>query len=415
MPAVPYSPLKGFVRDRLPNGLRVLLKPDSTWPLVSAHAWVRVGSVDEAEAQAGISHILEHMVFKGTAHHRAMDISGWVESMGGVINAETAKEYTHYYIDVPSAGASRAIHLLGELLHRASLNRLEWKRECPVILEEIKRRNDDPDSLLWDLLNEAIFASPPLRRAVIGTPATVESVSSDDLTRFYRGHYTASRCVVAVSGDFKPSDMRGWIGREFGAMPAGHSPEARPQGTEGSPPRHIRVQKAVRQSYVAFGFPTPPSSHPDQEALDLIATILGDGRGARLVHTLREEKKLVWSVSAANLTHEGPGIFGIFAECDPRKRGAFTSALEQLLRRLRSHPPTAQEIERAKNVMQTSWLQSLESLHSQAATVGLFAMENHLDRLHQYLPRLLALNSRQIHAAVDRYFNLPLASAVIEA
>src|SRR4029077_19297336 len=121
----------------------------------------------------------------------------------------------HYYIDVPSGGAEKAIHLLGELLFRASLDPQEWARECPVILEEIKRRNDDPDAVLWDLLNEAIFESPPWSRPVIGTPTTVAAVSAEALADFYRKHYTASRCVLSVAGDFEIDRMRLWIQKEF--------------------------------------------------------------------------------------------------------------------------------------------------------------------------------------------------------
>src|SRR5689334_10892734 len=113
------TPLSSFRLHQLPNGLRLYLKEDHRWPLVSFHAWVRVGSIDERDREAGISHVLEHMVFKGTAHYGAVDIARWVESMGGALNAETAKEYTHYYIDVPRRGARKALHILGEMLTRA--------------------------------------------------------------------------------------------------------------------------------------------------------------------------------------------------------------------------------------------------------------------------------------------------------
>src|SRR6185437_9030043 len=140
-----FSPLEGMTSHRLPNGLRIYLKEDHRFPLVSTHAWIRVGSADENDGTAGLSHVLEHMVFKGTAHHGAAEISRWVESLGGGMNAETAREYTHYYIDVPREGAEKSVHLVAELLCRASLAQAEWKRERPVILEEMKRRNDDPD------------------------------------------------------------------------------------------------------------------------------------------------------------------------------------------------------------------------------------------------------------------------------
>src|SRR5581483_475131 len=174
-----FQPLANTQFFTLPNGLQVYLKPERQAPLVSAQAWVRVGSVDEPRSEAGLSHVLEHMLFKGTKRFSAEDISRWIESLGGSLNAETSREYTHYYVDVPAAGARQAVILLSELLYRAKLDAGEWKRECPVILEEIKRRNDDPESLLWDLLNETLYTNPRLAQPVIGSPATVASVSAE--------------------------------------------------------------------------------------------------------------------------------------------------------------------------------------------------------------------------------------------
>ncbi len=411
-----FSPLQKVQRFTFPNGLRVFLKEDHAWPLVSAQAWVRVGSMDEAASQAGISHVIEHMVFKGTAHYAAAQISRWVEKAGGALNAETSREYTHYYIDVPSPGARQAVALLGELLHRARFDPREWKKECPVILEEIKRRNDDPDSLLWDLLSESLFEDPALSRPVIGSPESVAALTRETLYRYYRDRYSARRCTVVVAGDFKTREMLAWLKKAFRGMPAGPAPEERQIRVTQALPRHVIRQKPVRQSYVAYGFPTPPGIHPDHEALDLAAAILGDGRSSRLVRALREEKQLAWSISASNLTHEGPGLFTIFAECDPARRKSLSAALAQMLERFWRFPPGPKEIARAKNMIQTSWLQSFETFHSQAATVGLFAMENQLERLENYLPRLLKITPAHLRSVIDRYFNrLVLGSAVIEA
>lgn len=410
-----FSPLDRVEEHRLPNGLRIYLKEDHQSPLVSAHAWIRIGSVDEQASQAGISHILEHMVFKGTTHHKAEEISRWVEALGGGLNAETAKEYTHYYIDVPSAGAKKAVHLLAELLTRATFDPEEWERECPVILEEIKRRNDDPETHLWDLLNEALFEDLQRRRPVIGYPNTVQSVTVDGLKRYYGSHYNALESALVVVGDFNRRQMLSWLQREFRGMPKGERRLVRPRSEVRATNREIRIQKAVKQTYLAMGFLTPDSGHPDHEALDLLASILGDGRGARLVHHVREQQKLVWSISAANLTQEGPGIFAVFAECDAKKRASAVRAIREQWMRLRRMPPTASEITRAKNILQTAWLQGFETYHNQASTLGHFALEHQLDRLKDYLPRILALTRSDLTRVIHRYASLPLASAIIEA
>src|SRR4051812_46223148 len=151
------------------------------------------------------------MLFKGTEHFRADEISRWIESLGGSLNAETSKEYTHYYIDVPAHGARQAVTLLAEFLYRATFDPEEWRRECPVILEEMKRRNDDPEAMLWDIFNEALYAHPRLRQPVIGYAETVEAVTPASLRAFYKKHYHADRMLLVIAGDFELPQMRSWI------------------------------------------------------------------------------------------------------------------------------------------------------------------------------------------------------------
>jgi len=406
--------LRGVRRLKLANGLRVCLRHVPAWPVVSVHGWVGVGSIDEEASESGLSHILEHMVFKGTRRRRAAEISRWVEAQGGALNAETSREYTHFYVDVPSEGTQAAVELLGGLLCGATLEPGEWARECPVILEEIKRRHDDPDSLLWDLLNESLYADPRWRRPVIGSPETVRAVTADQVRRFYRRHYTVDRCVVTVVGDFDEKDVRRWLERAFSSMPAVGAPRT-PRDTDAASPRPVpvRMQKPVRQSYAAYGFCTPPASSDDHDALDLLATILGDGRNARLVERLREDQRLVWSIGVSNLTHEGPGLFGVFAECDVDKERLLSGALDREWQRLRHSPPSAVEIARAKNLMQAAWWQSFETVHSQAATLGLYALEDQLDRLSSYWNRIRRLDQADLVSIIDRYGDAPMGSAVI--
>jgi zinc protease len=411
-----FSPLDHLSFLQLDNGLRIYLKPSRGPALVSVQAWVRVGSIDETPAEAGLSHVLEHMVFKGTANHKAADISRWIESLGGSLNAETSKEYTHYYIDVPSPGARQAVSLMGELLYRATFDPDEWVRECPVILEEIKRRNDDPEAMLWDVFNDAVFDDIRLRRAVIGFPKTVRDVTPDGLRTFYRKHYTGRRSIVVVAGHFDPRDMRSWLKKAFDRMPAGGAAR-QPLPSQGTPTAKSRsLKRPVRQSYVAIGFPTPPAVHSDQERLDLLAAVSGEGRSSRLVESLREQKKLVWSVSAANITHEGPGVFGVFIDCDQKKREKGVEAAQKELMRFRRNPPTRDEVQRSKHLLQTAWLQSYETFHSQASTVGSFALDHHLDRLERYLPRLMAVTTKELKAVVDQYLQAAhFSTAVVEA
>jgi len=409
-----FQPLRHVTSHRLPNGLRVLLKEEHGWPLVSVQAWVRVGSVDENESEAGLAHVLEHMVFKGTTRHAASDISRWVEAQGGALNAETSKEYTHYYIDLPSSGIARAVHLVAELLCRATLDPKEWARERAVILEEMKRRHDDAETMAWELLQEAVYADPAHARSVIGSLETVSALSAEDVRHFYEAHYTAENTWVVIVGDFKSAEVLKRLRQEFKSMPKCVQRPARPVTVLQRTAVPKSLKKPVQQAYALYGFPTAAASHPDQEALDLLAVLLGDGRNARLVHTLREEKGLVWSVGATNITQEGPGIFAVFTECAAKKRPAVGPAVAAILHGLKRRPPTIEEVGRAKNLIQTSWLQGYETFHNQAATLGSYALENQLPRLKGYLPKILSLRARDLRRVIDRYFFQELRSAVVE-
>ncbi len=409
-----FRPLERVTPHQLPNGLRVLLKEDHSWPLTSVQSWVRVGSVDEAESEAGLAHVLEHMVFKGTARRAPSEISRWVEAQGGALNAETSKEYTHYYIDVPSSGVSRAVHLMAELLCRATLEPKEWERERLVILEEMKRRHDDAETMAWELLQQALFADPAHARPVIGSEETVSTFTAQTVRRFYETHYTAANTVMVIVGDFQSKEILRLLAREMGSLSKGGRRPPRPQPLTHPSPVHKRLTQSVRQAYAVFGFPTPPASHADQEALDLLSVMLGDGRNSRLVHTLREEKELVWSVGSSNITQEGLGIFAVFTESDIQKRPKVGPALRQVLTGLKKRVPSEEEIQRAKNLMQTSWLQGYETFHNQASVIGAYALEGHLERLRQYLPRILSLEAAELERVIDRYFLQELSSAVVE-
>lgn len=409
-----FAPLQHLTTHQLPNGLRIFLREDHSWPLVSVQSWIRVGSLDEAESEAGLAHVLEHMVFKGTARRAATEISRWVEAQGGALNAETSKEFTHYYIDVPTEGCSRAVHLMAELLCHATLDPKEWAREKLVILEEMKRRHDDAETLAWESLQDALYADTAHARPVIGSEATVSSFSAETVKRFYRQHYTGLNTIVVIAGDFSSRQVLKQLANEMGGMPKGLRRAARAEPLHHTGPREKRLRKDVQQSYSVFSFPTPNAAHPDQEALDLLAVLLGDGRNSRLVHALREEKELVWSIGASNLTQEGPGIFAIFAESDAKKQTSVAPAVRQILQGLAKRLPSEEEIRRAKNLIQTSWLQGYETFHNQASVIGSYALEGHLDWLKRYLPKIMALKQADLKRVIDRYFTQELSVAVVE-
>lgn len=361
-----------------------------------------------------MAHVLEHMVFKGSRRYGPAELSRRIEEAGGSLNAETSREFTHYHIDLPSASARLAIESLAELLCRAEMPEREWALERPVILEEMKRRIDDPETLLWESLQEALYADEPHQRSVIGSEETVSSITAEQLRRFYREHYTGARSLVVVCGDASLPELRRWVRQAFAAMPAGALPPPRRRARVSASPAPVLLKRPVQHSYAAVAWPTPPADHPDQEALDLLAAVLGEGRTSRLVRALREDDPIVWSVSVNHYAQETGGLFTVFMDVDPSRREHAEAALARQWTRLHRDPPSRAELQRACNLIQTSWLQGLDTFHHRASVVGAYALDGQLPRLTRYLTKIQSLTPRDLARVIRTHLQGAGVRGVVE-
>lgn len=413
-----FSPLEGVQHRSLDNGLRALVREDRSLPLVSLHVWVGVGSVDEKEHERGLSHFLEHMLFKGTPTRSAREIARFVEGLGGAMNAETSKEYTHYFLDLPAEGFDKGLELLSEIATQATFPPEEVERERRVVLEEMKRRDDEPDTLLWDLLVETLLPDTAYRWPVIGSKNTIRSQTRADLAAFYHAFYVPNNMAVVAVGDVAATYALDAIEKYFGSPRPGRLRERPSLRQSTYKPAHRRLQKDVQQCYVAFALPTPPMRHPDQEPLDVLACILGEGRSARLYRRLREEKPLVWSVSAMNVTQEGTGLFVIWAECDKNKTVPVEEEIGKLLSEMESSQRSAfqqNELQRAITMFESAWVMDFETFHNQAAVLGRYAIQNELERLAEYLPRIRAVTREDLARLHHAYLRqTPFSTARVE-
>jgi zinc protease len=316
--------------ETLPNGMTLILDPDPTAPVVSAQIWVATGSMHEdAHLGSGISHFLEHMVFKGTRDYDADTLAGTVQAAGGHWNAYTTFDRTVYYIDGPSASLETFVKTLTNLVFFPLLPEAEFEKEKDVIRREIDMGLDDPDNVASRLLFSTVFTLDPRRHPVIGHRHLFDAIHHADLKGYHRDRYTPDRCHAVISGDFDPDEARKWMMEMTASCLRGGGRE--PLVAIDTPqigPRRGRDTFAIPTSRISLAWKAPALDHPDAPAFDVLAGILGRGRASRLHRTLREEKELALEISA--FSWAGPGREGLLAasaDAEPAKRDVLIEAI----------------------------------------------------------------------------------------
>jgi zinc protease len=408
-------PFRGTEIHTLENGLKLIVKEDHTIPVVSIQAWAKCGAVNETPNIYGISHGLEHMVFKGTPTRSAGEITRAIESNGGAINAATQLETTHYYIDIPSYGADAALDVLGDTILNPTFPQEELERERLVILEEIHRRDDSPDATLWDEFISRVFQNTPYEIKVIGNEKTVSAMSRQDLLTYFHAHYAPSNKTVVVVGDFDKRKMVTHLTKIFSGEKRRVAPEAPVVDLKKVKPTSVRLKKEVQLTYFALGIPSVGLGHPDVVALDVLADVLSGGASSRFYQTLREERETMLSLSCDFIPFNQKGLFSFFGESLPEKGD---KAIEELLieiKNIKSTPIRADELSRAKARIKSEWLHGSETPHGQASTLGSLGVLDHLNLVTDYLPKIDALTIDDLMAAFETHLeNRPFYSTRID-
>ena len=350
-----------FHLDTLPNGLRIA---SEHLPHVHSAAFavaVNVGARYADAADGGISHLLEHMAFKGTPRLSAQAIAETFDLMGGNVNAYTSHEHTVYYAKVLKEYADDALALLLEIVRDSHFEEAELERERQVILQEIAMHEDSPDDLVFDLFQETAFANQPLGRSILGTPKRVASFSREDLVRYTAQHYVPNRMVIAAAGAIDHAAVCKRAEAMLGdkTLPAQPATMQTARYTGGV---HLR-EKELEQVQFALGFEGCASGHADYYALQLFSTILGGGMSSRLFQEIREKRGLAYSVSSYVAGYQDTGLLGIYAGTNASQLPSLMAGLHEVLGSMQEGV-TAQELLRAKNQMKASIVMTRESVGS---------------------------------------------------
>ncbi|MSR66422.1 MAG: insulinase family protein [Pedosphaera sp.] len=356
----------------LPNGLTIIVREDHSAPVVSVQAWCRTGSIHEGEwLGAGLSHIIEHMLFKGTANRPGYRIDQEVQEAGGHMNAYTSFDRTVFHIDVPSTGARVAVDILCDIVQHASFPEAEMAKELEVIRREIDMGVDDPSRRSSRRLFETAYTLSPYRHTIIGYSDIFSELKRDDIVGYYRRRYVPGNLFIVVVGDVRAQDIVSQIRDAFANNKAKPIPtDWLPLEPRQTAPREVIEEAPVELSQLHLAWHIPDVRHPDQPALDVLATLLGSGRSSRLYQSVREKQGLVVSADAWTYTPQGTGLFGLSATIEPDKLEAAKVAILAEVETLRREPPTADELRKVVKQFVAGTLGSRKTMDGQAAMLG---------------------------------------------
>jgi zinc protease len=400
----------------LPNELTIIVQEDRSAPVVSVQAWCGTGSIDENEhLGAGLSHILEHMLFKGTKTRPANAIAQKIQDVGGYINAYTSFDRTVYWIDVPKAGTSVALDILSDTMMNSTLPQEEYAREQEVIRREFAMGMDDPDRMAGQLLFATAFQRHPYRLPVIGQLEIFNQLTRDDVMRYYKTRYVPNNLTFIVVGDVDAETVYEQLGAFFKDHPAKSlQPVFIPDEPPQLGPRVVHQEFETELTRLSLAWHIPEITHPDVPALDLLSTILGDGRSSRLYQRVREEAGLAFGISAFSYTPGDPGLLGIDATVEPAKREATQELVLKILEEIKQAGVTSDELAKAKKISLSHHLGSLTTMRGQASDLGSnWFLTRNLNFTRDYLAAVQEITAEDIRRVADKYLtsdNLTIVS-----
>jgi len=348
---------------------------------VSVGVWLARGSRHEPASQSGIAHFVEHMLFKGTGTRSAEDIAQTIDSIGGQMDAFTAKEYASYYIKVLDEHLPLAMEVLGDIVMNPAFSAADIEREKKVVLEEIKMVEDTPDDLVHELFTENFWQNHPLGRPILGTPTTVESLTEDGLRNYFKTTYSAPNLIIAAVGNITHEEVRALVERVFSNLPTTCEP------LEGGPPtvvpKIVIRNKELEQSHVCLGTSGYQQDHVDRYASYVLNTILGGSMSSRLFQNVREKRGLAYAVFSGLSAYRDTGSMTIYAGCANDAVDELIDVVIGELRRMKDETMPESELRRAKDHLKGSLMLNLESTSSRMS---------HLARQEIYFDRQFGLD-----------------------
>jgi len=388
------------------NGLTLIVEEDRSAPVASVQAWCGTGSIHEGEKMgAGLSHILEHMLFKGTEKRPPGEIAKQVQNRGGYINAYTSFDRTVYWIDVPKEGASDAVAILADAMQNATLPEKEYTKEQEVIRREFAMGFDDPNRQSSQLMLDTVFTTSPFRHPVIGYLDVYNKLSREDVLDYYKSRYVPNNLTFVVVGDVDAEKIHKELGEAFASVPR---KALEPVYVPTEPPqmgrREAHEEFPTELSRLSMAWRVPGVTHPDTPSLEILGEILGSGASSRLNREIRERKEIAHSAGAGMFSLQSEGVFLMNAVTDPDKRDAAQKESLAILEDLKKNGVTEQELDRARRSLLSAQLHGLTTARGKASDLGSnWMLTRNLDFTRHYLEEIGKVTAADVQRVAREY------------
>lgn len=405
----------GFSADyktfELDNGQTVIIEEVHTNPIVTIDTWVKTGSINEDEKNNGVSHFLEHLFFKGTTNHAPGEFDKILESKGAVNNAATSKDFTHYYITIPSKNFDLALEMHADMLQNPLIPRKELEKERKVVLEEIAKDLNSPSTKVYNNLIEMMYINHPYKRKVIGTSNIIENITREEILDYFNTYYAPSNMVTIIVGDINTEETLQKVKDAFNAEYK-KVPQNKYYKEKQLPSLLRKVDYTQTNSgYMLIGFRGVKITDKDSYALDVLSTILGDGRSSILYQNIKDKKQLAFSISASNSTFKDDGIFYISANFIPENYEKLEQEIFFEIAQLQKNGVTPEQVKLAQNIIERDTYYARESISNIAQEIGYtMVTTNDIKFYENYLDNIKKVTQNDIKRVANKYLGVNKAA-----
>ena len=397
----------------LPNGLRVLCEQLPHLRSVSMGVWVKAGSILEREHENGLSHLIEHMAFKGTGRRSAKQIAQEMDAVGGYLNAATSKLCTCYYAKVIDENLPLAADILSDIVRFPAIDPKELDKERNVVLEEIFMTDDSPEDVAYDLIASAMFGRQPLGQTILGPRELIASYTREDILAFRARHYSPMNTCVAIAGNFDLNQVKDLIAQRFGDWTGGAG-EIFPVNAVNQRPQTLTADKDTEQAHICLGYRGKPLGDADAYPMAVFNSILGGGMSSRLFQRIREESAMAYSVYSAPSAYPHCGDFTIYAAVSPRNVKTVLAQIDEETSLLVREGATQEEFDMAKAQLKGGFILGQESAYNRMNSMGSnMALMNRVITTDETIRRIEAVTPEDVRRVAAETLGGPRSQAFV--
>ncbi len=398
-----------IVKTKLKSGQTVIIKEVKNNPIVMIDTWVKTGSIDETDTNNGVAHFLEHLFFKGSKNFPDNEFDRILESKGASTNAATSKDYTHFHILIPSKDFKTALKLHADMLTNPLVPQIELDKERQVVIREIERSNDNPQRVLYNNFTKSLYKQHPYRREVLGTKEIIGTISRDEIMNFYQNHYAPENMITVIVGDVNAEEAGDLVQKYFSNGLKTEKPKKRNFKMDKSPEKRVITtsKQDVNTAYMLMGFKCARKvTDKDSYALDVLATIIGDGRSSVLYKELKDKSRLVQGVSAGHSSSLEDSIYFISANMNEQNLEQVEDKIYEIIDNFRTKGVSVADLERAKKIIERETFYARESVSATASEIGYCTLlTGDWNFYNDYLENIKKVTIKDIQNVAQKYLN----------